>query len=387
MKRLIVCCDGTWNADDTQSSDTNVAILARSVHATQETGGILQIVLYLRGVGTTGLKLETLIDGAEGIGVDDNIRSAYQFIAQNYIPGDEIYLFGFSRGAFTARSLVGLITACGILYRRSLQALPDAWIYYRSPKPHSPAAFVAKYQQTSNTKIECHVDPQITFVGVWDTVGSLGIPGSLLAASNKAKFAFHDTSPSPLVKHAVQALAIDEHRHDFTPTFWTGSIPPGATIQQVWFAGAHSDVGGGYKTRSLADIPLVWMARQAEAEGLALDWKCLPDPATVDAAAPAHDSASGLFALDRYHPTLREVGMTKCAVKFNESLYAALDENGKPVSTINECIHRSVVSRYGSSAPLCSDDAKGICASSPYKPENLAPFFAGGAFAGLPVVE
>ncbi|MGA7808388.1 DUF2235 domain-containing protein [Bradyrhizobium sp.] len=387
MKRLIVCCDGTWDSDDTQSNDTNVAILARSIHATQETGGILQIVLYLRGVGTTGLKLETLIDGAEGIGVDDNIRSAYQFIAQNYIPGDEIYLFGFSRGAFTARSLVGLITACGILYRQSLQALPQAWMYYRSPKPHSPAAFIAKYQKEHNSEIACHVDPQITFVGVWDTVGSLGIPGSLLAASNKAKFAFHDTSPSPLVKHAVQALAIDEHRHDFTPTFWTGPIPPGVTIQQVWFAGAHSDVGGGYRTRGLADIPLLWMARQAEGAGLALDATCLPDPSKLHATAPAHDSASGLFALDRYHPTLREVGMTKCDVKFNESLYSALDENGKPVSTINECMHRSVLSRYGNSAPLCSDDAKGICASSPYKPENLAPFFAGGAFAGLPDVE
>src|ERR1700722_18030432 len=101
----------SWNADDSQTNDTNVAILARAIHGSQETGGILQIVLYARGVGTTGLKLETWIEGATGIGVDDNIRSAYQFIAQNYVPGDEIYLFGFSRGAFTARSLAGLITA------------------------------------------------------------------------------------------------------------------------------------------------------------------------------------------------------------------------------------------------------------------------------------
>jgi hypothetical protein len=101
-----------------------------------------------------------------------------------------------------------------------------------------------------------------TFLGVWDTVGSLGVPGGLLAASNKEKFAFHDTSPSPLVTRAVQALAIDENRRDFTPTFCAGDIPPSITIQQVWFAGAHSDVGGGYKTRNLADIPLVWMARK-----------------------------------------------------------------------------------------------------------------------------
>ena len=103
-----------------------------------------------------------------------------------------------------------------------MAALPDAWIYYRSPKLHSRPAFAAEYQ------LQCHLDSPITFLGVWDTVGSLGIPGSLLAAGNKEKFAFHDTNPSPLVMRAVQALAIDEHRHDFTPTFWTGPIPPNA---------------------------------------------------------------------------------------------------------------------------------------------------------------
>jgi uncharacterized protein (DUF2235 family) len=381
MKRIIVCCDGTWNADDTQTNDTNVAILARAIHGSQQTDGILQIVLYLRGVGTTGLKLETWIEGATGVGVDDNIRSAYQFIAQNYLPGDEIYLFGFSRGAFTARSLGGLITACGILFRQSLAALPDAWIYYRSPKPHLPAAFARQYG------VQSHLDPSITFLGVWDTVGSLGIPGSLLAAGNKAKFAFHDTSPSPLVKRAVQALAIDEHRRDFTPTFWTGSMPPNVSIEQVWFAGAHADVGGGYKTRKLADIPLVWMAEQAEAAGLSLDWTCLPDPTALDAAAPAHDSSSGLFALDRYHPTLREIGMKKCAVKLNESLYEAMDENGKPVATINEGIHKSVLARYAATAQMCSDDPNGTCSPVVYRPETLTPFYSGGGvFAGLPVV-
>lgn len=381
MKRIIVCCDGTWNSDDTQTNDTNVAILARSIHGSQETGGALQIVLYLRGVGTTGLKIGTLIDGAVGIGVDDNIRSAYQFICQNYLPGDEIYLFGFSRGAFTARSLAGLITSCGILYRESLGALPSAWVYYRSPKPHAPSAFVDRY------RVRTHADPAISFLGVWDTVGSLGIPGGLLAAGNKAKFAFHDTSPSPLVKRAVQALAIDEHRRDFTPTFWTGTAPPGAAIQQVWFAGAHSDVGGGYVTRKLADIPLVWMARQAEATGLALDWTCLPDPATLDPTAPAHDSSSGFFAVDRYIPTVREIGMKKCAVGFNESLFEAVDENGKPTTTINEGVHRSVLSRHAMPAQLCSDDARGVCSSVAYNPKNLSPFYAGAGLTGLPVVD
>src|SRR5260370_21313371 len=116
MKRIVVCCDGTWNADDTQTEDTNVAIIARSVHGSQQTGGVLQIVLYLRGVGTSGLKLESFIEGATGVGVDDNIRSAYQFISQNYAPGDELYLSRFSRGAFPLPTLAGLITACAVLF-------------------------------------------------------------------------------------------------------------------------------------------------------------------------------------------------------------------------------------------------------------------------------
>jgi uncharacterized protein (DUF2235 family) len=166
MKRIVICCDGTWNADDTQTDDTNVALIARSVHGSQETGGVLQIVLYLRGVGTSGLKLESFIEGVTGVGVDENIRSAYQFICQNYVPGDEIYLFGFSRGAFTVRSLAGLVTACGILFRQSLENLPEAWKYYRGPKPHSPAAFAKQ------CSAQCHLQPEVTFLGVWDTVGA-----------------------------------------------------------------------------------------------------------------------------------------------------------------------------------------------------------------------
>jgi hypothetical protein len=129
------------------------------------------------------------------------------------------------------------------------------------------------------------------------------------------------------------------------------------------------------------------MAKQAEVVGLTFDCTCLPDPTALDFTAPAHDSSSGLFALDRYHPTLREIGMKKCAVKLNESLYEALDENGKPVSTINERIHKSVISRYAAPAQVCYDDDKGICSLTPYKPETLAPFFSSGAFAGLPAAD
>ena len=142
MKRIIVCCDGTWNDADTQTAETNVALMARSIHAYQDTGGVLQVVLYLRGIGTTGLHFETVFDGVTGHGIADNILAAYMFLAQNYYPGDEIFLFGFSRGAYTARSLAGFIAACGVLKREKLGDLVQAWQYYRGAGPHSPQDFV-----------------------------------------------------------------------------------------------------------------------------------------------------------------------------------------------------------------------------------------------------
>ena len=383
MKRVIVCCDGTWNDTDNQSTDTNVFRIARAIHATQHTGGVLQIVLYLSGVGTSGLEFEKLVAGATGLGVGDNIRSAYMFIAQNYLPADEVFLFGFSRGAFTARSLAGLINACGILKREKLGDLPSAWAYYRSDPPHSPQDFVARY------KTDCHLGAKIKFLGVWETVGALGVPGRLFSAENARKFAFHDTGPCAVVEHGCHALAVDEHRHDFVPTFWTGPAPAGVRIEQVWFAGAHSDVGGGYITRTLADIPLVWMARKAEADGLVLDWTCLPSLEDLQPLAPSHDSSSGLFSIDRFSPTFREVLQKPFDVTAFERLYAPLDADGNRLQTINEKAHMSVVGRYGKPALVCSADAAGTCEPAVYEPRNLKPLFAsdGTPAAGLAVAD
>ena len=368
MKRLVICFDGTWNNADDERADTNVALLARAIHSTVATGGIPQSVLYLRGVGTAGLQAEVIFEGATGLGVDENIRSGYMFIAQNYLPGDEIFLFGFSRGAFTARSLSGLINACGILKRQKLGDLGQAWTYYRSPGPHSPADFMNRYQS------ESHVGAEINFLGVWDTVGALGIPGELFSSFDHDKYGFHDTGPCKSVKHGCHALAIDEHRNEFVPTLWTGALASDTqVIEQVWFAGAHSDVGGGYVTRKLADIPLVWMAKKAELDGLALDWSCLPDPAQLDPHAPTHDSRTLVFAKDRLTPTFREICGQAFNVSFYERLYAPMDGAGKLLPTINEAVHRSVVDRYKDSAFVCADDRKGECGKEPYRPRNVAP--------------
>jgi uncharacterized protein (DUF2235 family) len=376
MKRLVVCCDGTWNDADTQTIETNVSILARSVHASQNTD-VQQIVLYLRGVGTSGLQLETWIEGATGLGINDNILSAYMFLAQNFVPGDEIFIFGFSRGAFTARSLAGFVTACGLLKRQRLGDIPAAWTYYRSSPPHSPA----KFKELSGT--DSYPDPQIKFLGVWDTVGAMGVPGGLLKNFEAKKFAFHDTGPSKAVRHGCHALAIDEHRNDFVPTLWTGQVEPGNAIEQVWFCGCHSDVGGGYKTRRLADIPLVWMAEKAEAEGLNLDWGCLPDKSTLDPLQPTHDSSQGLFELDHYFPIYRQIAGRQFDVHLPGKVYTP------PGSVINEKVHTSVWERYNKVALACTDDDNGTCSSVAYAAKNLVPFFDqnGAPLAGAPFEE
>ena len=371
MKRIVVCCDGTWNDVDSPSTDTNVFRMAKAIHGNNGE----QIVLYQQGVGTTGLKIGDLIEGAIGLGVDENIRSAYMFLAQNYVPGDgttpgdEIFLFGFSRGAYTARALAGFISACGLLKRQKLGDLPAAWDYYRGPAPHDPA----KFMQSCNT--ECHPAPIIRFLGVWDTVGAMGIPGKAFASADSQLYGFHDTGPSKLVIHGCHAMALNENRHEFVPTLWTGQALPGTLIEQVWFAGVHADVGGGYKHRDLADIPLVWMAKKAEADGLELDWTCLPSPAALNTNTPVHDSCSGVFLLDSFRRTWREVAGQECKVGLTESLYAPIDQSGKVLKTINEAIHESAKRRFGKDVPLCTDDDTGATKDVTYKPINLQPFF------------
>lgn len=369
-KRLAVFFDGTWNSADDGGAETNVSRLSRSVHATTDTGGVYQSVLYLRGVGTTGLHADHVIQGATGLGIDDNIRSGYMFLAQNYVPGDEIFLFGFSRGAFTARSLVGLLSGTGLLKRQSLSHLSDAWRYYRSDKPHNPAEFMRR-----TPGVETHLDVKVTFLGVWDTVGSLGVPGHLFDQVNHKLYGFYDTGLCPIVARACQALAIDEHRDNFVPTLWTGDVPEGCSVDQVWFAGAHADVGGGYLTRGLADIPLHWMASQAEAAGLALDWTCLPDASKLDPLAPRHDSSSGLFAFNRILPTVRAVCGQTYDVPFYGKLYVPTGEDHRPLRGTNEAVHRSVVERFGRQAGNCSEDMTGRCVREEYAPRNVAALF------------
>lgn len=366
MKRVIVCFDGTWNDADDGDGETNVARIAQAIRGTSAESGTQQIALYLKGVGTTGSLIARAYGGATGFGIDDTIQAGYRFLAQNYQPGDHIYLFGFSRGAFAARSCAGMMSACGLLKRQSLDHLHAAWTYYREADLRQPAKFVAQ------TGAQSHVDIEIRFLGVWDTVGRLGVPLGPLPFAVASRYGFHDTSPSRIVRNGFHALAIDEHRDEFVPTLWTGDAPAGSVIEQVWFPGAHADIGGGYRSAGLSDIALHWMAQKAQGVGLELDPAMLPDAAQLDPLAPQHDPRRGLFLPDRLTPTLRLIGP---AIRFKtspfERVYQPMDDNGAPLPTINEAIHPSAVGRLGGRVQVLTGDGEEVQREMIYEPKPL----------------
>lgn len=259
-KRIAFCADGTW---DNSSKHTNVYKLFKSLIVSSN-----QMPFYDDGVGVNGLTILKLLGGAFGTGLWQNIREGYTKIAHVYEAGDEIFLFGFSRGAYTARSLAGMITACGLPTKNFTDDLVEvAFGAYRDKNNRA-----SKLQKLSGCDMH---DAKIKMVGVWDTVGSLGIP-SMFGGVDPLLYGFLDTSLHPNVPNAYQALAIDEMRLEFPPTLWKSTGAPGQTLEQVWFCGVHSDVGGGEPDdaegeTALSDITLTWMIDKAKGLGLEVD--------------------------------------------------------------------------------------------------------------------
>lgn len=254
-KRIVMCTDGTW--DDPQKA-TNVALMH---DAAQAIPGVQQ-VLYNDGVGVNGTPVHKLLGGAFGAGLFERVKRAYGDIAAIYNSGDEIFIFGFSRGAYTARSVAGMIAVVGLPTRPTADGfVDDAFAAYRE---RDPAERKARLEALAPFALE---DAKITMLGVWDTVGALGIP-AMFGATDSLIYGFLDTTLHPDVLNAYHALAIDERRVEFTPTLWTSPAAPGRTMQQVWFAGVHCDVGGSYAETFLSDITLGWMMRKASGLGL-----------------------------------------------------------------------------------------------------------------------
>jgi uncharacterized protein (DUF2235 family) len=314
MKKLIVCADGTWDKA-TNKHPTNVERMHTAV-ASAADDGTPQLPYYHPGVGTSFW--ERLPGGAFGYGLSRNVRDCYRFLVEHYEAGDELYLFGFSRGAFTARSLAGFIRNAGILTPAHADRIDEGYALYRNkegPDAASAVAFRERYAWSVRTPI--------TFIGVWDTVGALGVPDVGLPWTNwlNRRYQFHDTQLSSTVRYAYQALAVDEARRPFVPTLWAPKPGvPDQTVEQVWFTGVHCDVGGGYPESELSDITWHWMAARACATGLALSVPPPPFDPTW-AMGVLHDSRSGLYKAVR--PYSRPIGTADAAHEFLASTAVA----------------------------------------------------------------
>ena len=271
MKRIVLCADGTWNVRDQvdkttgKRRPTNVTKVARAI-LPRDSSGVDQIVCYHDGVGTSS-GLDRITGGAFGDGIEANIRELYRFIVYNYEPGDELYFFGFSRGAFTVRTLAGVMNFIGLIEKDGDYFVPDLYECYERSQGPGTAEWTAAHRKIDVPR-PC---PPIRFIGVWDTVGALGAPGFLGQVLNKNKYQYHDIGLHATIHNAYQALAIDEQRKPFIPNVWDRPPAWGGNMEQAWFAGVHSNVGGGYAPDGLANEALHWIVEKAEGLGLRFD--------------------------------------------------------------------------------------------------------------------
>ncbi|WP_108449139.1 DUF2235 domain-containing protein [Halomonas sp. BN3-1] len=320
-KNVALFFDGTWQVPDMDLEDgdtnTNVSRLYQAVadNPMAEGGTVKR---YYHGVGSDLHWYDRLVAGATGLGLSEILVEAYVELVELLRPDDRLFLFGFSRGAYTARSLSGMLHTSGLLHPEHRQLAGRAYALYRDRRrgPQSAEArrFASRYAWV----------PEIHMIGVWDTVGSLGIPLRSFAAFNRRRFEFHDTRLSPLVRHAYQALAIDEHRKAFAPTLWSPQTTT-STLEQVWFPGAHSNVGGGYRDRVLSDVSLDWMMGRACEQGLPL----LPDSRPLLGSPPREDDIvdsyqrflSRLYRLISPRRYLRRIGFASFG---NETLHPSV---------------------------------------------------------------
>ena len=351
-RRIALFLDGTWN---TVNDDTNVWRLKSLCNIDAQ-----QIAYYSKGVGTE--RGEHLSGGVFGYGLDAEVIQAYQWLIERYRANDRIFVFGFSRGAFTARSLAGFISKCGLLKPGSPLSLRQLYARYRRG---STVHTIRELKNVADDTLsledrwlkEYSLPIPIYFQGVWDTVGALGVPISGLPRVSRSTFAFLETDLRINQDYGYHALAIDEHREAFAPTLWTKTVQEGsdtyvprtlAQVEQRWFVGAHSDVGGGYDNGLLAQLSLDWLMRKAQSHGMTFI-----DAVTIDGdegRADIHDSfgamGGGLYrALKLWQPYYRTVGADPRIV------------GATTTTPINETIDGSVFDRWRQDAS--------------YRPKNL----------------
>jgi len=280
-KNIVVFSDGTGQ-EGGKRQNTNVYKLFNMCENRTDR----QITFYDRGLGTGWRKLG---GKAFGAGISKNIKECYRFIFDNYNVGDQVYLFGFSRGATTVRSLSSFIHLFGILPKSRPELIDDAYKIYKKVKTREAESkeFIKRHHN-----MWC----RIRFVGVWDTVAALGIPlkgvNTLLEQIPSLQHKYQNLSMSQSVIHGRHALAIDDERKTFHPKLWATEIEDYQTVEQVWFCGMHTDVGGGYKEQELSDVPLQWMMEESVKKGLLIyqqhEVEMQPNPSGM-----MHDSRAG----------------------------------------------------------------------------------------------
>jgi Uncharacterized alpha/beta hydrolase domain (DUF2235) len=376
-KRIIILLDGTWNDDEIGGNRSNILRLHdliaecldpqdtptsapithspgwRAETSARTFAGHEYIVFYQRGVGTG--QFDRLRGGGLGAGLDSNIRRAYRFLSFHYQPGDEILIFGFSRGAYTARSLTGYLGAIGLLRSETCTEAREtqAWSFYRTPpNDRLPATW---------KELEPHVHPRdmvrIACLGLFDTVGALGIPIQGLWRLNRQKFEFHDVELSSLVDIALHALAIDEHRRPFEASVWRRNKfkRTSAIVEQVWFPGVHADIGGGYlddaqrdtaEVRPLDDLAFDWMIRRLRVHvaGFPITdqaWMSPPEQGDLD---PQHNSRTWTYRL--WHRAVRSIGNRPLlpSLQGSRDVSVGCDPHTK---VVNESVHIRAIRRLG----------------------------------------
>lgn len=297
-RNIALCFDGTWNSDDS-ASPTN-AVKTSQALVPQTAAGTPQLRYYDRGVGTG--RFDRVRGGVVGLGLARNVELAYVWLSSHYRAGDRLFLFGYSRGAYTARSLAGLLGLCGVPDPERCAAAGlgvadialEGMAIYRRPRGAERSERAARHVETfAVSGLPCEVH----FVGVWDTVGALGVPVTWLNWIGARRHRFHDVRLDRHIRHACHAVAIDEGRRPFAPTLWANRPAPGQHVEQLWFPGVHSDVGGGRPSTSLSDRALLWMWARAHAAGLALDPAAAGARLAPDELGPQGDSMRLVYRL------------------------------------------------------------------------------------------
>ncbi len=311
MKRLIICCDGTWDGTRTHHA-THVARIARGL-LPNTPDDKAQILLYTGCdhqpiASPRAPELWALLDRA--------ILDSYRFLVHNYSAGDEIYFFGVGPGAYVARSCIGLLRNTWLLRKEHGELIPTAYHIYRT-------LWGADADNAKNFRGPRCQRVAVKFLGVWDTLGPRGIPAGLTTGDSDERHGFHDTTLSGIVDNAYQALAIDQRGAAVAPTIW--KTRPGRTrTEQCWFAGDHHDIGGGRRRGALAALTLRWMSEKAIACGLALDRRYLDSVyASLSASDPAltvHNSSVG--GLRGGSAELRTIGVTN----HDETLHTSAEQ-------------------------------------------------------------